>query len=245
MNRRLPTAEEDFLKTYDARKYDRPSTSVDAVIFTVFDQTLQVLTVKRAEYPYKGKWSLVGGFVNPESDKNLEDTAKRKLFEKTGVKTPYLEQCFTIGNSKRDPRGWSITTVYFALLPYEEISLEAASGASDTRWQPIHNVEIETSLAFDHNELLRLTIERLRSKVLYTTLPAYLMPKTFTLGDLQRIFEIILNRKLEVKSFRRRIATANVLEAVDQMRQNVTRPAQLYRLREDIDTHYFLRSLEG
>jgi 8-oxo-dGTP diphosphatase len=244
MDRKLPHAEKDFLKTYDAQKYNRPSTSVDAVIFTVFDEMLQVLTVKRAEHPYMGKWSLIGGYVNPDSDKTLEETAKRKLFEKTGVKTPYLEQCFTVGNSKRDPRGWSITTVYFALLPHKNISLEAGSGASDTKWLPIHNVEVKPSLAFDHDELLRVAIERLRSKVLYTTLPAYLMPETFTLGDLQRVFEVILNRKLEVKSFRRRIATANVLEEVDKMRQNRSRPAQLYRLREDINTHYFVRSLE-
>jgi 8-oxo-dGTP diphosphatase len=245
MNRKLSTDEKDFLKTYDAQKYDRPSTSVDAVIFTVFDETLQVLTVKRAEYPFKEKWSLVGGFVNPESDETLEDTAMRKLYEKTGVRTPYLEQCCTIGNNKRDPRGWSVTTVYFALLPCESISLQAGSGASDTRWQPVHGVEIKSSLAFDHDQILRLAIERLRSKVLYTTLPAYLMPATFTLGDLQKVFEIILNRKLEVKSFRRRIATANVLEKVDEMRQNITRPAQLYQLRKDIEPHFFIRSLEA
>ncbi|WP_342597018.1 NUDIX domain-containing protein [Cyanobacterium aponinum UTEX 3222] len=244
-------SETEFFKNYDPSKFDRPSTSVDTVIFTVFDLALQVLLVKRGEYPFKNQWTLVGGFIDLENDQTLEDTAKRKLEEKTGVKTPYLEQCFTIGNKIRDPRGWSVTTVYFALLPSENIQLKTnsdditSSSVNAVKWSPIKNNKIKESLAFDHNYILEKAIERLRNKVLYTSLPAYLMPEKFTLRDLQTVYEIILDRTLESKSFRRRIERANILEPTGETRQDVKRPAQLYRLKENIDTYFFLRNIEG
>ena len=238
-------SEQEFLKNYNPNLYDRPSTSVDTVIFTVFDNALQVLLVQRDDYPFKHQWSLVGGYIDLEHDLTLEDTAKKKLAEKTGVKTPYLEQCFTIGNKHRDPRGWSVTTVYFALLPFDQIQLQAGKGAIDIKWSIIYKYRVAEDLAFDHAEILRLAIERLRNKVLYTSLPAYLMPEKFTLRDLQTVYEIILDRKLEVKSFRRRIAKANILEETSEMRQDAKRPARLYRLKQDVDTYFFLRNIEG
>jgi ADP-ribose pyrophosphatase YjhB (NUDIX family) len=237
--------EEEFLLNYDSTRFHRPSASVDMVIFTVYNQILQVLLVKRGDYPFKNQWSLVGGFIDLDNDVTLEDTAKRKLEEKTGVKTSYLEQCFTIGHKNRDPRGWSITTVYFALLPYDHITLCAGKGTIEIQWCPIIDNRISKSLAFDHDDILSQTLHRLRSKVLYTSLPAYLMTETFTLGDLQRVYEIILDRTLETKSFRRRITKADILQETGEMRQDAKRPAKLYRLKDDIDTHFFLRSIEG
>ena len=245
MSKKIYSSEQEFLDNYDPNIYQRPSTSVDTVIFTVFDNALQVLLVKRDDYPFKHQWSLVGGFIDLENDLTLEDTAKGKLAEKTGVKTPYLEQCFTIGNKYRDPRGWSVTTVYFALLPYEQIQLQAGKGAIDIKWSIIDQQRVAEDLAFDHAEILRLTVERLQSKVLYTSLPAYLMAEKFTLRDLQTVYEIILDRQLEVKSFRRRMAKANILEETSEMRQDAKRPARLYRLKDDIDTYFFLRNIEG
>ena len=238
-------SEQAFLANYNPQDFDRPSTSVDTVIFTVFNEQLQVLLVQRDDYPYKHQWSLVGGFIDLANDLCLEDTAKRKLQEKTGVATPYLEQCFTLGNQKRDPRGWSVTTVYFALLPYEKIELKAGKGAIDIKWAGIQNQQVDEDLAFDHQEILRLTLERLRNKVLYTSLPAYLMPELFTMRDLQKVYEVILDRTLEVKSFRRRLAKANILEQTDLTRQDAKRPAKLYRLKDNVDTYFFLRNIEG
>ncbi|MBL1209021.1 NrtR DNA-binding winged helix domain-containing protein [Geminocystis sp. GBBB08] len=238
-------SEADFLYNYDPTIFDRPSTSVDIVIFTVFHETLQVLLVQRANYPFKNQWALVGGFIDLDNDETLEDTAKRKLEEKTGVKTSYLEQCFTIGNKNRDPRGWSVTTVYFALLPHHNIKLTPGKGAINIKWSSIMKNKVIESLAFDHSEILRQAIERLRNKVLYTSLPAYLMPEKFTLGDLQKVYEIILDHTLETKSFRRRIAKADILEETTEMRQDSKRPAKLYRLKNDIDTYFFLRTIEG
>lgn len=238
-------SEAEFLEDYDPKIFDRPSVSVDTVIFTVFDGALQVLLVERANYPFKGQWALVGGFIDLKNDRTLEDTAKRKLTEKTGVKTPYLEQCFTIGNYNRDPRGWSVTTVYFALLSHETIKLTQGKGQEKTKWSPIISEGIEDSLAFDHNEILSGAIARLKNKVLYTSLPAYLMPEKFTLKDLQKVYEIILDQNLETKSFRRRIARADILEETSETRQDAKRPAKLYCLKDNMDTFFFLRTIEG
>jgi 8-oxo-dGTP diphosphatase len=238
-------AEEDFLRDYDPTAFERPSTSVDTAIFTVLDGHLHVLTAKRAEHPFKDRWSLVGGFIDLQKDNDLESTAKRKLEEKTGVKTPYLEQFGTIGNKKRDPRGWSVTTVYFALIPCYEVHLRAGKGAVDIKWSKVTGGKVMEELAFDHAEILAKCAERLRSKVLYTSLPVYLMPKEFTLGDLQKVYEIILDKKVDHKSFRRRILSAGILEATGKMRHDGKRPAHLYRQEKSCRTHIFVRNIEG
>jgi ADP-ribose pyrophosphatase YjhB (NUDIX family) len=245
MIKNIHESEKDFLDNYDASAFKGAITSVDTVIFTVFDNHLHVLTVKRAEHPFKDQWSLVGGFINIDKDVDIEATAKRKLKEKTGVSAPYLEQFGTIGNKKRDPRGWSVTTVYFALIPCDNIQLEAGKGATDIKWSKITNGKIEDDLAFDHKEILSNCIERLRSKVLYTSLPVNLAPQYFTLGELQKIYETILAKKLDHKAFRRRMLSVNILEETDKMRQEGRRPAHLYQLKKNSATHYFVRSIEG
>lgn len=238
-------SEAQFLKDYDASQFERPSSSVDVVIFTFFNDDLHILILKRAEHPFKNRWSLVGGYVDLKKDQTLEQTARRKLEEKTGVKTPYLEQFETVGNSKRDPRGWSITTIYFALLPFSEIHLKPGAGAADVRWAKVVQRELEYSLAFDHSKIVHHCLERLASKVLYTSLPVHLMQDAFTLGELQKVYEVILGRSLDHKAFRRRILSAELLEETGEERPGVTRPAKLYCLKKTLHTHYFSRNLES
>ena len=230
---------------YDPSIYKRPNTTVDVVIFTIINKQLHVLTVKRAEEPFKGMWSLIGGYVDIEKDKNLESTATRKLQEKTGVQTPYLEQFETIGNADRDPRGWSITTVYFALISSEGVELKTGKGTNDIKWSKIEKRKIEEPLAFDHAEILQRCTERLRNKVLYTSLPIHLMPSEFTLSELQKVYEILLGQKIEHKSFRRRMLGADILVEAEGMRHEGRRPAQLYRVKEGHNAHFFIRNLEG
>ena len=238
-------SEEDFLRDYDPTVFERPSTSVDTAIFTVLDGHLHVLTAKRAEHPFKDRWSLVGGFIDLQKDNDLESTAKRKLEEKTGVKTPYLEQFGTIGNKKRDPRGWSVTTVYFALITCHEVQLRPGNGAIDIKWSKVTDGKVKDKLAFDHADILAKCTERLRSKVLYTSLPVYLMPRDFTLGELQKVYEIILEKKVDHKSFRRRILSADILEETAEMRHDGKRPAHLFRLKKGHHPHIFVRNIEG
>ena len=121
----------------------------------------------------------------------------------------------------------------------------ADQGVSEIKWSKISRGKIKDKLAFDHSEILGKCLERLRNKVLYTSLPVYLMPKEFTLGDLQRVYEIILDKKIEHKSFRRRMMNADILEETNEMRHDNTRPAQLYRLKKIQKTHFFMRNIEG
>jgi 8-oxo-dGTP diphosphatase len=225
--------------------YKRPSVAVDVVIYTIFNGTLHVLTIKRSIPPFEGMWSLVGGYVDVDQDEDLESTAKRKLFEKTGVKTSYLEQLMTFGNKKRDPRGWTVSAVYFALLRSQNIHLTAGSGASEIEWTPLHPGGIKKKLAFDHDEILQTATERLRQKGLYTSLPFYLLEKEFTLSEAQLVFEKVLGKSIEAKSFRRRFLATNLLRDTGKSKICGKRPAKLYSLNPKAEPHFFLRNFEG
>lgn len=214
--------------------FPRPLTTVDVVIFTVIDHTLRVLLVQRpdtGEDPFPGLWALPGGFVDVDRDESLEACAQRKLKEKTGVETPYLEQLGSWGGASRDPRGWSATHVYFALIPSEHVVLQKGANAADTAWFELDGLGRKKKLAFDHGEILETAITRLRNKVEYTSLPAYLLPEEFTLSELQRMYEIVMERPIEKSAFRTRVLSSGlVTPAGAKMREGPNRPAQLYRL---------------
>lgn len=237
--------EAEFLKTYDARAFERPNVSVDTVIFTVSGGQLKTLIMKRENHPAQGRWSLVGGFIDVHHDLELIDTAKRKLQEKTGVKTPYLEQFCSFGSKARDPRGWSVTTVYFALIPSEGVELQAGQGATDIKWSIVTGGGVKEKLAFDHAHILAECTERLKSKVLYTSLPVHLMPEEFTLAELQSVYEIIIGTEMDHKSFRRRMLGADILEEAGKMKGTGRRPAMLYRRNGNESTHFFVRNIES
>jgi 8-oxo-dGTP diphosphatase len=222
--------------------FPRPLTSVDIVIFAVRNDALQVLLVQRGAdegEPFPNSWALPGGFVDVAKDRNLEACAVRKLKEKTSMVSPYLEQLGSWGSAARDPRGWSATHAYFALMPLPSVN---DGIASDAQWFPIHAESVKPKLAFDHDDILGTAIQRLRSKVEYTSLPAYLMPAEFTLPDLQRVYEIVLDRPLEKSAFRTRVLAADLIEPVAKMRRGSNRPAQLYRLKKAKAPVYFART---
>ncbi|MEI7445367.1 MAG: NUDIX domain-containing protein [Burkholderiales bacterium] len=211
---------------------DRPFVTVDVAIFAIVDGRLQVLLVKRARgehEPHPGRWALPGGFVDVERDASLDACARRKLREKTGVHEEHLEQLKTVGGPRRDPRGWSVTTVYFALIPRDR-AVVAGGNASDAAWFPVEDEARPRPLAFDHDALLQAALERLRAKVEYTVLPAALLPESFTLPELQRTFETVLGRELDKSAFRTRMLSAGVIEETGEMRADTRRPAVLYRL---------------
>ncbi len=213
----------------------RPLATVDVAIFAMGAAMLQVLLVQRprvAGEPYPGQWALPGGFVDVDRDGSLEACAMRKLHDKTGVRSPYLEQVGSWGGVKRDPRGWSLTCVYFALISADGVQPIAGANANDAAWWPVDGECVGQRLAFDHATLLAAAVQRLRSKVEYTSLPAFLVPKAFTLGDLQSTYEIILGRALDKSAFRTRMLAADFIEATGEMRSGSNRPAQLYRLKE-------------
>lgn len=244
MNQNADYLEQEFIKNYDAKKFKRPNTAVDTLIFTVKNHALHVLIIKRDDYPFKGWWSFVGGFVDVDKDKTLEDTAKRKLFEKTSVATPYVEQFKTIGNFDRDPRGWTVSTIYFALIPSENLVLKCGNGAQEIKWSKISNGKIKEKLAFDHSEILTDCLTRLKSKVMYTSLPVFLLPNEFSLSELQQVYEIILERNIERKAFQRRMLNSAILLDTGKRKFSGRRPARLYTL-SNRNAFYFSRLIGG
>jgi len=188
-------------------------------------------------------WALPGGFVDLVKDRDLADTAKRKLKIKTGVSAPYLEQVATFSGAQRDPRGWSVTVAYYALLDWDEIN----TGLSDdfAKWVPVDEVQTSHCLAFDHNEILAVCTDRLSNKTLYTSIAINLMPNEFTLTELQRVFEIILGHTLEKKSFRRRILDADLLAETGNLKTGSNRPAKLYSAKKGGHDYTFPRVIEG
>lgn len=228
--------ESDFLNNYNPKDFDAPLCTVDMAIFAVEDGELKVLLVRRSEHPHKNRWALPGGFCDLVKDANIDETAHRKLVEKTGIESPYLEQVESIGNSERDPRGWSITLLYFALIDFGK--LKQGREKDETQWLSI-NKALSHDLAFDHNLLLRKAINRLRHKTRYSALPIGLMPDSFTLTELQNMFELILGASLQKKSFRRRIEASGLLIETGEMRPTARRPAALFK-RADVFTQDFI-----
>ncbi|NVJ60751.1 MAG: NUDIX hydrolase [Gammaproteobacteria bacterium] len=232
--------EKQFLENYDIHQYDVPLTSVDVVVFTIINEQVHVLINQRSDFPFKNKWATPGGFIDLKKDKSIDDTAKRKLKEKTGYDAPYLEQMGSIGNAKRDPRGWSVTVTYFALVNADNVTF-----GEDCKWCGL-NDEGETGekLAFDHNELIKDAFERLRNKAQYSTIVLHVLPEKFTLSELQNSYEIILGGKLNKAGFRRRILKANVIEELEgESKQTATRTAQLYRKVDDEEVHFYMREI--
>jgi 8-oxo-dGTP diphosphatase len=222
---KTPAAAEAKAHGYDASKYERPSVTVDVVMMSLRHRDLQVLLIKRRAWPYEGMWAIPGGFVN--IDESLETAAKRELQEETGVQDVYLEQLYTFGDPGRDPRTRVITVVYFALLDSERLQVRAADDATDVGWFSVYGLP---PLAFDHEKILQYSLERLRGKLDYTTIAFSLLPEQFTLRELQRVYEIILHKRLDKRNFRKKILSTGILEDTGAKKMEGThRPARLYR----------------
>jgi 8-oxo-dGTP diphosphatase len=207
--------------TYD---YPRPMVTVDIVVFTIQDDDLKVLLIKRGIEPFKGAWALPGGFVGEHE--SLEDAARRELFEETHVEGLYLEQLYTFGEPGRDPRGRVISVSYFALVSSDDRPLLAATDAADAAWCSVYKLP---TLAFDHGAIVTYALERLRYKLDYTSAGFQLLPKKFTLTELQEAYEVILGRTLDKRNFRKKILSVGILEPLDETKmEGPHRPAKLY-----------------
>lgn len=238
------------------RRIVRPLVTVDVTIFTIAQSSsgedcLQVLLVQRpacASDPFPSQWALPGGFVDVEKDEDLRACAMRKLLEKTGVQSPYLEQLGSWGGRLRDPRGWSATHVYFALLPFQALATRKGGNAQQVGWFTLGSgtqVQEEQELAFDHAKILAAAVDRLRSKVEYTSLPAFLLSEPFTLPQLQHAYEVVLGRALDKSSFRTRALSMDFLEETGPMlHMDVPRKPEGYRLRNRDHPVTFPRPLQ-
>lgn len=219
----------DVPENYDPSDYERPSVTVDVVIFSLVEEDLQVLLIRRKYSPYADMWAIPGGFVH--MDESLEEAAVRELAEETGVTDVYIEQLYTFGAPDRDPRTRVITVAYFALVPHDAIEHRPGDDAAETGWFSVFDLP---ELAFDHQEILEYALTRLRYKLEYTAVGFELLPDVFTLSELQQAYETILKEKLDKRNFRRKILSADILEETGKKKKSGEgRPARLYRYRQN------------
>jgi 8-oxo-dGTP diphosphatase len=205
--------------------YTPPAVTVDTVIFTIEDGELKVLLIKRSESPFKGAWALPGGFLlrNEPSDRG----ALRILKEKAGVKNVYVEQLYTFDRAGRDPRGHVLTVAYFALVPREKIKFE---GNGDLQTPAFYSVRKLPLLAFDHKEIVQYAVKRLQAKLEYTNVVFSLLPKYFTLNQLQMAYEIILDKKLDKRNFQKKFLSLGLIRSTSKVLSgSPQRPARLYQ----------------
>lgn len=264
--------EKEFLERYIPGDYDRPSVTVDMLIFTIDNNDLKLLLIKRKDHPFINQWAIPGGFVN--IDESTIDAAKRELKEETNLENVYMEQLYTWSEPNRDPRMRVISTSYIALVNKDNLNVIAGDDALDASWftvskniinktestidyslslknkdiEIIYNVKSvaeyngviknyinsiksisENKVAFDHIDIINMAIDRLRNKIEYTPIAFNLVNEKFTLPELQKIYEVILNKKLYKANFRKKILPL-VKECNEEMKTN-RRPAKLYTYR--------------
>jgi len=200
--------------------------TVDAVLLTLRAGGLEIALHQRDRAPFKGAMALPGGVVHADEDDSTEASIRRVLREKTGFEPRYLEQLQVFSGPQRDPRQWSLSVSYVALVPVAE--LEAAAG------QGLRFVSVDAlpALAFDHAAIVAAAVARLRGKSSYSTLPFFLLPERFTLTELQHTYEAILQTRLEKSNFRRKMDAWGVLEPTGDFVTGAQRPARLYRLKD-------------
>lgn len=205
-----------------------PICTVDVVLLTLRDEALHVVLHRRSHDPFAGMAALPGGYIHPQEDQTAWDAAVRVLKEKTGIVSPYLEQLATYSGAERDPRGWSVSIVYYALVPPELL-------AGDQDGLFVVPVNRLPRLPFDHKSIIELAVSRLRSKSLYSSLPVYLCGERVTLPRLQAVYEAVLGEPINKVSFRRKMDEMGILEPIEgDMEQGAAhRPAQVYRLRKE------------
>jgi 8-oxo-dGTP diphosphatase len=197
--------------------------AVDAVLFSITERVLKTLLVKIKRGPFAGKWAFPGGLVN--IGEALDAAAYRELYEKTGVQDLYLEQLYTFGEVNRDPTAHTVAVAYFALVPPGVPALTQGEKYADIDWFPVQALP---ELAYDHNAMAGYALQRLQAKLSYTNIVYSLLPREFTLGELQEIYEVILHKQLDRRNFRRKILTLGLLKPLQKTRRGAHRPAALF-----------------
>ena len=217
-------------------QFPRAALTVDVVVFALDDEDLKVMLIQRDLAPYAGQWALPGGFVRV--DETLDDAARRELQEETGLKEIFLEQLYTFGAVKRDPRERVVTIAYYALVNLVGHDVHASTDARNAAWFPINDLP---KLAFDHDHILKAAYDRLRGKVRYQPIGFELLPEKFTLRQLQHLYEVILDRELDKRNFRKKVLSMGIVKETSDIEKDVAhRAARLFRF----DKHKYDRLMK-
>lgn len=207
-------------------QYPHPAVTVDACLFTILDEQLKILLIRRALEPFKGDWALPGGFIR--MDENLEAAVQRELEEETGASGFYFEQLETFGQVDRDPRERVISVAYFALAPADHVVLKADTDASDAAWHPVDELP---DLAFDHASIINRAVKRIRAKAEYSTVAFEFLPTEFTISDVRQVYEIVQGVAIDKRNFQKWLSGRDLIEATGEKRTGSHRPAELFRLK--------------
>ena len=195
--------------------------TVDTVILTIKNDALNVLLVKRNNEPFKDKWAIPGGYVR--MSENLDEAAVRVLKEKTNVENIYLEQLYTFGDPLRHPVSRVITCAYFALIRSEDVDVVTTD---DLAW---HKVSELPPLAFDHKEIIEYALKRTRERLEMCPVAYQLLNEKFTLTEMQKAYEMIMEKKLDKRNFRKKVITTDGLRELNEFSKSSSkRPARLY-----------------
>jgi len=239
--------EKEFLEKYDVSKFERPSVTADIVILTLdASDELNILLIKRGEFPYKDRWAIPGGFLEAGKE-SIDEAAARELKSETNIDNVYLKQLYTFGNPYRDPRTTVISVAYTALVPKDKLDIKAGDDAKDAKLFTIkydvdgiifsndNTVITEKDLAFDHSEIIKMAITRLRNRIDYEDDAFNLLrdKNEFTISELKRIYETIKNRSLDLPNFRKTflrdyVSTGKVID-LNKTEVSKGKPARLYK----------------
>jgi 8-oxo-dGTP diphosphatase len=206
-------------------EFPRPALTVDCVVFGLDAEGLKILLIRRGLEPFRNRWALPGGFVRIEE--SIDDAARRELREETGLENVFLEQLYTFGKLGRDPRERVVTVAHYALVNLANHRVHAASDANSAAWFDVRDLP---KLPFDHEELVEKALGRLKGKVRYQPIGFELLRPKFTLSQLQGMYEIILERRLDKRNFRKKVLLLGILQETDDLEEDVAhRAARLYR----------------
>jgi 8-oxo-dGTP diphosphatase len=214
-----------------------PILTVDIVILTLVEGRLQVALMKRGDQPFAGRAVLPGGYVHGDPaagkvDKSTTHAALRILKQKLGFMPRHLEQVYTESGPSRDPRGWSASVIYLAL--HEPAALDPLVRSGTLALHELHPLPKLPPLAFDHRQLIDTALTRLKAKATYSTILAHLLPPVFRLSDLRQAYELVCCTSENKANFRRKMLAADALVATDMLIGSGGRPAEGYRLRDDL-----------
>ena len=197
-------------------KYPHPAVTSDCVIFGFDGVGIKVLLIQRGIEPYKGKWAFPGGFM--QIDETVEECAKRELEEETGLKTTSVEQLYTFSDVNRDPRERVITVAHYALVRLEEV--KGGDDARSAQWFAMNEI---TSLAFDHDRILRMAVNRLKERICFEPIGFELLPEIFTMSALQNLYEAILEMKFDRRNFYNKMLKLGILSEAEERPKNASR----------------------
>lgn len=208
----------------EIKKYKFAVIAVDPVIFALIDGRLQVLLIKMKKAPFTDMWAAPGGLI--KGNESLDEAVIRLVKEKTGIADTHFEQLYTFGDVKRDPFGRVVSVAYMALILQENMKLKTTEEYKDIAWFPVNKLP---ALAYDHKEIIKVAEERLQMRLGYSNIICSLLPREFTLTALQKAYEVILEKKMDKRNFRKKILSLKLLKKTGGKEgERANRPAWLY-----------------